>query len=69
MITQREFRNALIVLRNVDSHQIKPPLTALEWAIFSSNPIEFYLRSDYETQAAIWTAAERRLKEAEGIRA
>ena len=68
MITQREFRNALTVLRNIDSHQIAPPLSTARWEAFRRNPIAFYLCADYETQAAIWTAAERRLKEAEGIR-
>ncbi len=67
MITQREFRNALTVLRNIDSHQIAPRLSPAQWEVFRRNPIEFYLRADYEMRAAIWTAAERRLKEAEGI--
>ena len=62
MITQREFSNALTVLRNIDSHQIEPRLSAAQWEAFRRDPIGFYLRSDYETQAAIWTAAERRLR-------
>ncbi len=69
MITQRDFHNALTVFHNIDSHQIEPRLSEARWEEFCCNPIAFYLCANYETQAAIWTAAERRLREAEGIRA
>ncbi|MCA1490132.1 hypothetical protein I6F11_04260 [Ensifer sp. NBAIM29] len=67
-ISRDSLRNALAILMSIDRHDLDRAgysPTDAEWAMFESNPHNFYLRASTDRQETIFNAIKARMQGSE----